>query len=356
MHGGGDGHQRHPAQFLHAALQAGGQHILLIFAQEPFQRRDVQMDGQTHAFHLFQIRNQGIPGGIGQIDIDLIQRIPAQPLHKAVKARLDRGGADFFRRIRAGIHQSHAHNAQAPVAAQRFQKGRGALLRGDDPHQRGHAALVKLPVQIPFEPHPKRKQADQIADHHTHIEIAGLQKRCLGDQQKHRQRGGKQRIHPQAVAKLPRGAALGDVLGASGPQENQKKSKQQNQNKLQYIFFGIMKNDPQYPVQQQPGHRRTENQAEQVHRKHHGVLQFLAFFHVGSNSLYSDLSLQQRFGRIPAYILCIISRIGRIWQCRARPEPPNRRFGSEFFPVRKKSRSFWPGFQKNSCIFCSILL
>ena len=105
-----------------AAQNAGKPHGAGLTAAvflDAVQQQQAEMHGQAHALHLFQHRDEGFAAVHGDVDVDLIQRSLADPIHEVVVVGGHRNtgqrGADLRSR---GFQNRHAADALGPVPLQ----------------------------------------------------------------------------------------------------------------------------------------------------------------------------------------------------------------------------------------------
>ena len=147
----------------------------------------MEMHGQAHAFHLFQIRDKGFAAVHRNIDIHFIQSGAAQPVHKGIiigfYLNILHLGTDCIPR---GFQQGHTAHTAGPVVADLTDHLACMVTGGNNANQRFVLETVRGFYQQLFEQAMGRREQEEVKRHDPHQKIAGILQNRFGQCQKSR--------------------------------------------------------------------------------------------------------------------------------------------------------------------------
>ena len=307
-------HDAAPRAAAQRAAQPCSARLITAGLLDPVKQRQAEMHGQAHALHLLQIGDEALAAVHRHIDIDLVQRLAPDPVHKIGKARLHRNaidlGADDLMR---GLQQRHADNAAGPVLADLIDEAVGAVGGRHDADQTLHAPAALEMEQQPLERTVRERQQQSVDERHRHRKIAGVEHRCLGQQHQGRVDDAEHQVEFERELYLGTGAAGDDVLGLVKAEKGRNKGQRQRAERLHPVPCGVGHQHIEQSVSDQPRQQNTDRQGQQIRQEHIGVLHLFAFCNDVQLQIPFILSVQNHISRaaglrlsVPAYKSCTI--------------------------------------------------
>ena len=258
--------------------QAGRTGIIAADLLDAVQQFQAEMHGQAHAFHLLQIRQEGLAAVHRDVHIDLVQRRAPDPVHKIIEGRAHGHTLHFLPHgVLGRVQQGHAAKAFGPIVVQRPDHRRGVVHGGKDAHQILHAALVAGVQQIAFEQRVGKHHQRRVDQRHRHRKIAGIEHFRLSQQH---QRGIDRRhqdIEARGQPAFPPQTAGDNVLPLVEEEEGDKEGDHHQAEGLDPVADTVGNDASQQPVGDQPRRQHTDGQRHQVEHEYISVLQFFAF-------------------------------------------------------------------------------
>ena len=264
------------------------------------------MHGQAHALHLLQIGDEAFAAVHRHIDIDLVQRLAPNPVHKIGEIRLHRNAVDLGAdNLMRGLQQRHADNAAGPVLADLTDEAVGAVSGRHDADQTLHAPAALEMEQQPLERTMRERQQQGVDKRHRHRKIAGVEHRCLGQQHQGRVDDAEHQVELERELYLGAGAAGDDVLGLVKAEKGHDKGQRQRAERLHPVPCGVGHQHIKQSVRDQPGQQNADCQRQQVRQENIGVLHLFAFCNDVQLQIPLILSVQNRISRAAGLRLAV---------------------------------------------------
>ena len=260
-----------------AAAQAGGAGLIAADILDAVQQGQTEMDGQSHALHLFQIRHKGITAVHGDVHIHFIQRGLPQPVHKGIVVGLDVHALDLAADLLfRDLQQGNARQPLGPVPLQLPHHFPGIFAGGHNAHQAFHAVFLPGGGQQLFEHTVEHRHQHHVDNRHCHQKIPGAQQRGLGQQQARRVDEGQDQVKFDRDLQLPFPWTGGNVLALVKGQKRQQIGQHQQAERLDEVGRGVVSHLAQQTIHHQPAQRYAEGQREDVCYKSADILQFFS--------------------------------------------------------------------------------
>ena len=148
------------------------------------QDRQTEVDGQTHALDLFQVRHEGVAAFGRDINVDLVQRRLTEPIHKIGIVGLDCDTVDPTSHFLIGRFQYRdPGDLLRPVPPKLLDDGRRTLPRRHDADKALKPLRIFGAAQSFFEQRVSTHHHERIDNRHHNQKIPRIQHGCLGQRQ-----------------------------------------------------------------------------------------------------------------------------------------------------------------------------